>query len=195
MLQTREFEAALDSLCARLEPAAFSDKVTSSAPEFALELIVAGNPQAGQTLLNGLRKWLAGASTVVLCDPYFLHFRPSKMFTDQTAYINAVSRIFPKSVTEIDLYVTGFTSTVKTEMLRSLKEGRSVRLFDTEGLHDRFILKDRYEGKVIGTSFGGLGNKFFFTENIPSDDTVEIRKELQRLAPFPTQLNRGGNTP
>ncbi len=195
MLQGPEFVGSLESLCARLEAESSISDVADGDSDYAFELIVAGNPQAGLDLLSGLRKWLAGASSVILCDPYFLHFRSSKMFSDQTAYINAVTGIFPATVTSIDLYVTGYTNTVRTEMLNSLKNGRNVRVFDTDGLHDRFIFKNHGEAKVLGTSFGGLGNKFFFTENLTRRDGAEVLAELRRIAPFPTQLNRGSKSP
>lgn len=194
MLRTPEFEGAIESLRTRLEAQHDCEQAKGDDPEVLLELIVTGKPEAARDMLGDLRRWLAGATKVVLCDPYLLHFRPSAMFGDLTAYVDAISGIFPATVTAVDLYGTGFTGKVKTELLNALKDGRNVRVFDAQGLHDRFILKDRDQGRVMGTSFGGFGSKFFFTEELSAADVAEVRAELRRLAPFPTQLNRGGGS-
>lgn len=190
-LENREFEATLEHVCARLK----ADQEVSSGqleePIGILELIVKGNLASGGAAFSLLRKWLADAVEVAICDPYLLQFHPTAMFAHVHDYVRAVSGIFPASVERLDIYTNGWANSVRTPMLSALKEGRRVRHFSSNDLHDRFIIKDRREAKAIGTSFGGFGAKFFALVDLSLEDATEVRAELSRLCRFPAQLNRG----
>jgi hypothetical protein len=113
------------------------------------------------------------------------------MFANVEDYVRALAAIFPQSVKRLDLYTNGWANGVRTPVLDALKDGRRVRHFSSDDLHDRFIIKDRQEAKAIGTSFGGFGAKFFALLDLSPQDAAEVRSELSRLCPFPVQLNRG----
>ncbi len=189
-LINREFEATLEHVCARLQS---GDELNTSFTEepAMVELIVSGNPDAGGDAFSLLRKWLGGAEEVAICDPYLLQFRPTAMFANVEAYVRALKGIFPQSVKRLDLYTNGWANAVRTPVLDALKDGRRVRHFSSDDLHDRFIIKDRQTAKAMGTSFGGFGAKFFALLDLSPRDAVEVRSELSRLCPFPVQLNRG----
>lgn len=190
-LMNREFEATLEHVCERLQAEDEMSTSPAEEPDIVLELIVAGNPMSGGDAFSLLRKWLSGAAEVAICDPYLLQFRPTAMFATVEDYVGALAGIFPKSAKRIDLYTNGWANAVKTPVLHALKDGRSVRHFSSDDLHDRFIIKDRREAKAIGTSLGGFGAKFFALLDLSPEDAVEVRSELTKLCRFPVQLNRG----
>ena len=190
-LNKREFEAMLEHVCAELEEEDERSAFKPGESLVAMELIVAADIESARDGFSHLRRWLSDATEVTICDPYLFQFRPSPMFPDLEAYVSALTRIVPQSVQRLDLYTNGYAAAVRTPLLRALKEGRSVRHFSSDALHDRFVIKDQCEAKVIGTSFGGFGNKFFALIDLSSSDTADVRTHLRNLCPFPVQLNRG----
>ena len=190
LLTNREFEVVLENLCAELtaEPGGAPD--VDDEPGMILELIVAGDPDAGGDAFSLLRKWLAGAEEVAICDTYLLQFRPNALFADLDSYCRALGNFIPHSVKRLDLYTNGWADAVRMPVFQALKQGRNLRHFSSDALHDRFIIKDRQEAKAMGTSFGGFGAKFFALLDLSAADAAGVRAELRRLCPFPAQLNR-----
>ena len=66
-------------------------------------------------------------------------------------------------------------------MKAKLKEGRNVTIYDTNLIHDRYILKNNSEGKMIGTSFGGIGNKVFTVLDLPREDVTTLKRYLHQI--------------
>jgi hypothetical protein len=160
LLMSRELEFALISLCERLNADGSGVQMPSEEELVTLQLIVAANLSDARDGLHTLRHWLKGAEEVILCDPYLLQFKPTEMFPDEAAYAKAIADLFPKSVKKVDLYSNSYSQKVRLPVLQALKEGRNVRHFSSDQLHDRFLLKNGSEGKVLGTSLGGFGRKF-----------------------------------
>jgi hypothetical protein len=114
------------------------------------------------------------------------------MFADIDAYATGLSRSFPDSVESIDIYANSYSMQVRPAVLRALRHGRTVRHFSSPHLHDRFVIKDRVDGKLLGTSFGGFGSKFFALLDLSRHDVTAVRTELQQLCPMPIHRNRRG---
>ncbi|MBO6727990.1 MULTISPECIES: hypothetical protein [Hyphomicrobiales] len=190
LLVSREFEATLLHYCECLR--AEMDEATSPypTPRVPIELIVKASAQDARDGLDDLRHWLRGAEEVIVCDPYFLHFKPTGMFPDIESYSDALVRLFPKTAIRVDLYTNSYQRTVRPAVLRALKEGRSVRHYMSSDLHDRFVIKDRSEGKSIGTSFGGFGRKFFAMTDLSPVDVASVMSELKKLCPEPVRPGR-----
>lgn len=184
--RNQEFQNGLESRCERLRAYLSEEPPDQPAPpNDAIHLIVSGTVDAGRDGLRHLRKWLAGANEVVICDPYFLQFRPTSLFPDLRSYADGLAGLFPATVKSIDLYTNSYAKVVRPTVLRALKAGRSVRHFSSPDLHDRFVIKDRVDGMLLGTSFGGFGNKFFALLDLPRNDVAALRTELQELCPLP----------
>jgi len=150
-------------------------------PTDVLEFIVQAGPDAGRGAFREMRRWLAGAQRVELCDPFLMKFPPSPMFASVEEYAQALGNIFPPSVKHVDLFYNGYSKKVRPSVKRQLKEGRRLIEFNRCAIHDRFVVKDGREGKLIGTSFGGFGKKFFALIDLPSSDVKQLRAELDTL--------------
>ena len=187
ILMSREWEAALLSLCERLRAEGEGNgRHTRPDDELVIiQLIVAANLGEARDGLQTLRHWLKGSEEVILCDPYLLQFTPSVMFPDVETYAEAIASLFPKSAKKIDLYTNSYSKKVRPAVLQRLKEGRNVRHFSSDQLHDRFLLKNLSEGKVLGTSLGGFGRKFFAVVDLEPSDVSEVVDQLRALCPHP----------
>lgn len=187
LLMSREWEAALMSLSERLR--AEGEGAWAQTPTedelVTIQLIVAANLGDARDGLHTLRHWLKGSEEVILCDPYLLQFSPSAMFPDVDAYAEGIASLFPRSAKKIDLYTNSYSKKVRPAVLQRLKEGRNVRHFSSDQLHDRFLLRNRSAGKVLGTSLGGFGRKFFAVVDLDPADVSDVIDQLRTLCPSP----------
>jgi hypothetical protein len=188
LLMSREWEFALMSLCERLRregEGGEAQKMPDEDELMTIQLIVAANLGDARDGLHTLRQWLKGSDEVILCDPYLLQFTPSDMFPDVDAYAEAIAGLFPTSAKKVDLYTNSYSRKVRPAVLQRLKKGRNVRHFSSDQLHDRFLLRNRSAGKVLGTSLGGFGRKFFAVVDLDRADVSEVIDHLRTLCPNP----------
>lgn len=187
LLMSREWEAALVTLCDRLraEGEGGSAWMVSNDELVTIQLIVAADLGEAKNGLSVLRNWLKGAEEVILCDPYLLQFHPTRLFPDVETYAEAIADLFPKSAKKVDLYTNSYSQKVRPAVLQRLKEGRNVRHFSSNHLHDRFLIRDQSAGKVLGTSLGGFGRKFFAVVDLDPADVTDVVAELRSLCPHP----------
>ena len=151
--------------------------------QFLLHLIVSGTIDSAKDGMSELRRWLKGAKKVIVCDPYFFHYPSSDLFKTVEDYAAGLRNIFPASVKDIDVYSNSYTTSVRRCVLKKMKDGRNVRHFSSHEIHDRFVIKDGKEGRLIGTSFGGFGRKFFAMIDLPPHDVCDVVSELRKLCP------------
>ncbi|MBB3747176.1 hypothetical protein FHX10_006732 [Rhizobium sp. BK591] len=190
MLTSRDFAGALSNLLERLRKEPAEEDATEGEGRFVLELIVKANLNSAKDGLSHLKNWLRGSEEIVVCDPYLMHFSATDLYPDVTSYAQVLLSLFPASAKRIDLYSNGYMSQVKPAIMRPLKDGRQARHFSSHGLHDRFVIKNRTEGKFIGTSFGGFGRKFFAISDLPRQDVSALLSELHALCPKPIKHGR-----
>lgn len=157
------------------EPARESGDVT-------LELIIRDKEEA-QEAVKDLKRWLAKSERIIICDPYILHFsagswRRVKLFESSGEYVEFVANFIPSSARQVKLFGCGYSSKIKRALREKLKEGRQLQIFDTEEIHDRYIIKDNVEGRMIGTSIGGFGSKVFTVLPLPREDTMKLLRIL-----------------
>ena len=191
LLNNAEYRATLSSLSKSLEKEieGHSEEDCHS-DEFLLHLIVSGNADAAADSLSRLRLWLRGAQKVSICDPYLFQFKETGFFPTLEEYAEALLKILPSSAKNLDIYSNSYTKSVRKCVMRKLKPGRTVRHFSSHDLDDRFIIKDGKEGKLIGTSFGGFGRKFFTMIDLPKEDVRGVVRELRELCPAPVGARR-----
>lgn len=191
LLNTADYKAALlflsESLQKELEGRVDDDEQRERP---LLHLIVAGNVESARDGMSELRRWLTGAAKVIICDPYFLHFQPSSLYRSVEDYTTSIEKIFPASVKDVDIFSNSCTTSVRSCVMKKLKIRRNVRHFSSHEIHDRFVIKDGREGKLIGTFFGGFGGKFFAMIDLPPDDVREVISQLRKLCPKPVGSRR-----
>ena len=157
-----------------------SNKTENPQYEEILHFITIGESGA-KKVLKDLKKWLSEATQITICDPYVLKGPGAKIYSSEEDYIDYFSSLFPASATKIKIFGNGFKTSIRKKMKAKLKEGRSITFFDTNMIHDRYIIKDNTEGRMIGTSFGGLGNKVFTVLELPKEDVVTLSRYLRKI--------------
>lgn len=145
-----------------------------------IQMLVAGHSGAREALKD-IKEWLRGAEKISICDPYIMHRPKSGLYKSDEDYVSYISSLIPETVKSIKFYGQGFTSEVKSKLLMSLKEGRNILFFSTPEIHDRYIIKDLDECRIIGTSFGGMGNKIFTVLPLPNEDLATLKKYLRQI--------------
>ena len=191
LLNNAEYKAALLSLSESLGKVLEGHVEDDDQKEqFLLHLILSGTVDSAKDGMSDLRGWLNGAKKVTICDPYFLHFQPSDLYRTVEDYAAGLVKIFPASVTDIDVFSNSYTTSVRRCVMKKLKMRRSVRHFSSHEIHDRFVIKDGKEGRLVGTSFGGFGRKFFAMIDLPHDDVRDVISELRELCPKPVGSRR-----
>lgn len=137
-------------------------------------LIVNGVESAKKESRN-LKLWMKNANSILIIDPYVLHFPGnSKLFPTEESYCDYISDLVSDSTKDLIFVGCSFTSSIKSKIKLSLKNGRSVHFIDTNQIHDRYIIKDYQHGKMLGTSLGGFGNKLFTILDLPTEDVKTI---------------------
>jgi hypothetical protein len=159
-------------------------------PGDVLEFIVEGK-EAAKNAMAEIRRWLKGSRHIVICDPYIMHPKKSPLFKSDEDYVRYVRNLIPKTARKVDFFGNGFTQRVKSRMLREVSCGPEIRFYDTKTIHDRYIIRDRKFGRMIGTSLGGFGNKLFTVLDLPPRDTTALLAYLDKIRRQPaSQVSR-----
>jgi len=125
-----------------------------------------------------------------------MHAPQSKFFNSEDEYVNYLASLIPERSQKVNFYGNGFTGTIRTKLVRQVREGRNrVEFFSTNEIHDRFLIKDKRYGKMIGASFGGIGHKLFLILEIPPNDVRDICVELRRIRNSQGSFNRVARSP
>jgi hypothetical protein len=51
----------------------------------------------------------------------------------------------------VKLFGCGFTLKIKSLLLKHVKDGRHVQVFDTNAIHDRYVIRDDQDACMLGT--------------------------------------------
>ena len=135
---------------------------------------------------------LKGATSLVICDPYFLHWCNEKQLAQNVEQLEQLVEILPDSLQEIEIY-TKPQAKAKDEkifaILKDLLKKKEIEIKSqkTDKIHDRVWIK-RIEGHknykteafVVGTSFNGLGKKLAFILDLPEDDKLRFEDSLNQ---------------
>jgi len=159
---------------------------TNDVREDAWQLIVAGGKEAEQAVKD-LKGWLQDAQAIAICDPYIFHFKlPKKqpkhpLFLSADEYVDFVANLIPRTARHVKLYGMGYTKTIQAALKSKLEINRTLNIFDTPFIHDRYVIKDYSEGRMLGTSFGGFHNKIFTILPLPREDVERILSFLRLI--------------
>ena len=135
---------------------------------------------------NDIRRCFPNPSRSSSATHTFLHFsagsgKRTPLFHSTDEYVNFVCGLIPRTARHVKFFGNGHTSKIKSALRCRLKEGRQLDMFSTDLIHDRYIIKDNTEGRMIGTSFGGFGNKIFTVLPLPREDTAKLLRLLYIL--------------
>ncbi len=134
-----------------------------------------------------IKNWIKfKVKELVIVDPFFFSFdeaKPPKGIRNLDEYVNNVCDYIPKSLKKISIY-SNLTPPIKVvnkfiEVL-SKKDVELVR-FESNEIHDRFIIKNKKSAKIMGTSFTGLGLKLSIFVDLPDDDLKDLLEFLESI--------------
>lgn len=131
-----------------------------------------------------LTSWLSGALHLTVVDPYFFSFSgPNKVYRTEAQYLESIVDLIPTTLQTIEVYhLPGPNKKIFNPFQKHCrKKNIALRNWATTEIHDRVLIKNNSEAKVLGTSFGGLGNKIAFVLDLPEEDLKVFRSELRRI--------------
>jgi hypothetical protein len=148
-------------------------------PQASLAMVIAqGDPNPGVDLL---KKRMANAKELIICDPYFFFYDP--IHKSENEYVKEITSILPnKKLNDLTIYCKKPKS---PSIIKNLKSQISPKVdchvYAVNDIHDRVWIKDATRGLLVGTSFGGLGKKVTFIINLPKKDLVDFLELLDGL--------------
>jgi hypothetical protein len=138
------------------------------------------------TLLHKFVGSLAGATELVIVDPYFY----AKSISDHAAYATLVGDVLLPAMTSLQklTIVAGSgkaSATLEgavTAHLQSLSGSLTVVNLRSDDFHDRvWIDPVKEEGFLTGTSLNGLGGKYALIDYLQKQDAIDLTRELRAL--------------
>jgi hypothetical protein len=121
---------------------------------------------------------------LIITDPYFLQWAgPNKAFSTEKQYTDYIVDYIPRELKKLELFILPDPNKriFKKFNDRIRARGTQVSYWQTIEIHDRTIIRDNMTGTLIGTSFGGLGNKLAFVLDIPEQDLKQFMEQLNRI--------------
>lgn len=128
--------------------------------------------------------WLVGAKELTVVDPYFFSFsQQNKIFHSQEKYVAWLIDLIPMGLENLEVFHLPRCNKDILDRIKDNCKRKSVALqaWETTEIHDRVLIRNGEEAKVVGTSFNGLGNKFSFVLDLPAEDLEVFRCELHRI--------------
>jgi hypothetical protein len=131
--------------------------------------------------LKEIRDFTSDAKELIIIDPYM--FGGKNVNAD--SYVEEFqrsARIGGRSLEKIHIIYdsgAGNTTAIKSKIKRIAREkGCKLSSFNTDKIHDRIWIKDRNEAILVGTSFGGIGNRLCFILELPNLDLKALLEYL-----------------
>lgn len=121
---------------------------------------------------------------LIITDPYFLQWAvPNKAFESEKRYTEYIVDLIPRELRRLELFILPNPNKriFKKFNDRIRSRGTQVSYWETTEIHDRTIIRDNRTGTMMGTSFGGLGNKLAFVLDIPEKDLELFMEQLDRI--------------
>jgi len=131
-----------------------------------------------------IRKKAHSNDWMIIADPYFLQWGgPNKAYATEKKYTEFIVDYIPKDLKRLELFVLpGSNRRIqKTFGGRIRGRGTKLSIVETTEIHDRVVIRDNNTATLVGTSFGGFGNKLSFVLEIPDDDLKRFMEQLDRI--------------
>ncbi len=172
----------LDEINNRLKNTNFQCRY-SEETDGMMKMLIA--PRRGQTDikeirntgLKEIRDFTKDTKELIIIDPYIFGGETDKASTYIEEF-KRCSRIDNKSITKIHIIYSsqqGNTSAIKNGIKKLASDNNcSLTSYDSDKIHDRIWIKDKAEAIVVGTSFGGIGNRLCFILELPKYDLIRL---------------------
>lgn len=174
----RRLDQKVNTLLERPTPTC---RMVSQEGNNVMQLMTGVGTAARTEAIDYMQSGFAGATQLVICDPYFLL---SNSKTSKADYLAGVGVVIPKTVKSIELYVKPRKRDAEVAAgFNKLCQDRGIKLTcrKTDELHDRVWIVDSARAFVVGASFNGLGNKCAFIIELPEEDRRKFMKEVGLL--------------
>lgn len=137
-------------------------------------------PSVRKNGIEILKKFLKTSIEVIIIDPFFYTSAMNQSVED---YINELNYVFSDFITINKVHIIYNGKHCNKHIRKAFLDLSNCIITDspTEEIHDRVWIKDRKQGKLVGSSFNGLGRrKICFIVNLPQQDLIDLKFFLQR---------------
>lgn len=129
------------------------------------------------TGLKEIRDFTKDTKELIIIDPYIFGGETDKASTYIEEF-KRCSRIDSQSINNIHIIYSsghGNTAAIKNGIKKLASDNNcSLTSYNSDKIHDRVWIKDKSEAIVVGTSFGGIGNRLCFILNLPKYDLTHL---------------------
>lgn len=138
-------------------------------------------PDERNKSIKTVRSQLSGAIRLTICDPYIFEL-PKE--TSEQKYIKEFISVLPLATLQyVDIfcrasYSEDVSKGIKSELKRHNIE---VAIYTDNSIHDRVWMVNSTEAFLVGTSFGGIGNKVAFILDLPKEDVKIFKSYLNKI--------------
>lgn len=172
----------LDEINHRLKNTNFQCRYTEETDGMMKMLIAPRQGQADikeirNTGLKEIRDFTKDTKELIIIDPYIFGGETNRASTYIEEF-KRCSRIDNQSINKIHIIYSsghGNTSAIKNGIKKLASDNNcSLTSYDSDKIHDRIWIKDKTEAIVVGTSFGGIGNRLCFILDLPKYDLISL---------------------
>lgn len=99
------------------------------------------------------------------------------------SYIDELKDVFSNFTSISRIHIIYNQSHCNGNIRKTFIDNSNCKITDIHSseIHDRIWIKDRKQGKLVGSSFNGLGrSKICFIVNLPKQDLIDLKFFLQR---------------
>lgn len=134
------------------------------------------------TGLQEIRDFTSNCQELIIIDPYIFGGE-AKNASTYIEEFKRCSRIDNKKLTNVHIIYSskhGNTRAIKNGIKKLASDNNcTLTSYHSDKIHDRIWIKDKSEAIVVGTSFGGIGNRLCFILKLPKDDLTNLLKYIQ----------------
>ena len=137
-------------------------------------------PSIRKNGIENLKKFLRNSSEAIIIDPFFY-----KGAAEQSveSYIDELKDVFSNFTSISRIHIIYNQSHCNGNIRKTFIDNSNCKITDIHSseIHDRIWIKERKQGKLVGSSFNGLGrSKICFIVNLPKQDLIDLKFFLQR---------------
>jgi len=132
--------------------------------------------------IDYVKSLLKEVKHLTITDPYFFQFDKS-IYRTRDEYLELISNILPNGLKKLEVFHLVGPDSHLIKPFKKYCHDNQIQFtnYGTQEIHDRVLIKDGAIAKILGTSFGGLGNKLAFILDLPDEDLREFKSQLNRI--------------
>ena len=152
------------------------------------DILCPGTPdETFASLVASMVSTLAPTRSLTVVDPYLLNPRPRTIDDAVGLIVDVLRPALTHSVPVLFCYMQAGErakeeSKENERAMRAALErefsSTGVEFIESDVFHDRFVIADGHRGLVLGTSFNGVGRKYFLVDYLQDTDAETIAKAV-----------------